>query len=548
MTPAAVMRDETAAGIDALCAPYAAGGSPGCVVTVLRDGALAYERGCGLADVESGIPLGPATVFDVGSLAKQFTACCLALLAEEGVLSVDDDVRRYAPEMPVYDRPVTLRHLLHHTSGLRDYIELLALGGLRYASPSSPAEALALIARQRGLNHPPGEELIYNNSGYVLLAWIAERAAGAPLAALAERLIFAPLGMRDTRFRDGSAADGRHLALAYAPADGGFRVAMEGVNLVGDGALLTTARDLARWDHNFAANRLGRGGRALIDRLLTPGTLNDGRRIDYAWGHYVGQHRGQRLIHHGGTWAGYRSEILRFPELQLSVICLANVESVSAAELARRIADLCLADLLPAAVSAGTAAAAEAPEVLLPEAVLAARTGRFRNSSTGRVWEIGIHDGRLAASSGPLAFSLLALGEDHFRAVGAPLAIELYCTAKEDGKVVRWRLEPEGQEPAELAAMAASPPADLDGVAGAYHSDELGVTHEIAAAGGALLVRMNGLPFQVPLTPLAPDQLSLQGVVVQLQRGDDGRVRGFTVSSGRVRNLAFDKREAGGAP
>jgi hypothetical protein len=347
--------------------------------------------------------------------------------------------------------------------------------------------------------------------------------------------------MRDTRFRDGSAADLRHLALAYAPTDGGFRAAMEGINLVGDGALLTTARDLVLWDRNFTANRLGKGGPALIDQVLTLGTLNDGRTIDYAWGHYVGEHRGQRLIHHGGTWAGYRAEILRFPERRLSVICLANLESVSATELARRVADLCLADLLPTAAPAAAAPAAGA-EVLLPEAVLAARTGLFRNSSTGRVWEIGIRDGRLAASSGPLAFSLLALGEDHFRAVGAPLAIELYCTAKEGGKVVRWRLEPEGQAPAELAAMVAALPADLDDVAGEYHSDELGVTHEIAAVGGTLLLRMNGLPFQVPLTPLAPDQLTLQGVVVQLLRGADGRVRGFAVSSGRVLNLTFNKQ------
>lgn len=544
MNPAASWRDRVAASIDDLCAPFTTGASPGCVIAVALDGEPVFQQGFGLADIEKGTPLGPDSVFDVGSLAKQLTALCIALLAEEGTLSLDEDIRRYVPEMPAYDAPVTIRHLVHHTSGLRDYIELLALGGLRYANPSSPAEALSLITRQRGLNHPPGAEHVYNNSGYVLLSLIIERATGAPLGELADRLIFAPLGMRDTRFRDGSEADLRNLALGYVPADGGFSTSMGGINLVGDGALLTTARDLVLWERNFEENRLGKGGPELIRRVLTPGTLSDGRPIDYAFGHYVGRYRDQVLVHHGGTWAGYRSELLHFPFLRLSVICLANLGSVSAADLSRRVADLCLAELLPAAAAEPAVASGpmeEVQEVRLQEDVLAARTGTFRNTSTGRIWEIGARNGRLFASSGPLSFSLLALGEDHFRAVGAPLAIDLFCTDFEGGKVVRWRLEPEGQEPAVLAAMVPALPEDLGDVAGAYHSDELGVTHEITAANGGLLLRMNSLPFQVPLTPVADDQLTVQGVVVRLLRGDDGRVRGFTVSSGRVRELAFGK-------
>jgi CubicO group peptidase (beta-lactamase class C family) len=545
MTPSSPWRGKFADSIDALCAPFTTGASPGCVIAVALDGEPVYQQGFGLADIETGIPLGPGSVFDVGSLAKQFTAMCIALLAEEGALSLDEDIRRHVPEMPVYDAPVTIRHLVHHTSGLRDYIELLALGGLRYANPSSSAEALALIIRQRGLNHPPGAELIYNNSGYVLLSLIAERAAGAPLGELAHRLIFAPLGMRVTRFRDGSEADLRNLALGYVPADGGFSTSMGDINLVGDGALLTTASDLAIWERNFEENRLGKGGPELIRRVFTPGTLNDGRPIDYAFGHYVGRYHDQVLVHHGGTWAGYRSELLHFPFLRLSVICLANLGSVSAADLSRRVADLCLAELLPATAAEPVIAPGpveEAQEAHLQEEVLAARTGTFRNTSTGRIWEIGARDGRLFASSGPLSFSLLALGEDHFRAVGAPLAIDLFCTDREGGKVVRWRLEPEGQEPAVLAAMVPMLPEDLSDVAGAYHSDELGVTHEISAVDGGLRLRMNSLPFQVPLTPVADDQLTVQGVAVHLLRGEDSRVRGFTVSSGRVRHLAFIKK------
>ena len=244
MTATRALRNATRERIDSLLAPWAGGASPGCVVTIVQGGEIVYEQAAGLADLERGIPLSPASAFDIGSLAKQFTAMCIALLAEQGALSLDDDVRQYVPEMPVYDAPVTLRHLLHHTSGLRDHIELLALGGLRYAAPSSPAEALALIARQRGLNHTPGDEFIYNNSGYVLLALIAERASGVPFPELAGHLVFSPLGMVDSRFRDGSAEDLRGLAISYEEEDDGFRPSAGGINLVGDGALVTTARDL----------------------------------------------------------------------------------------------------------------------------------------------------------------------------------------------------------------------------------------------------------------------------------------------------------------
>jgi hypothetical protein len=279
--------------------------------------------------------------------------------------------------------------------------------------------------------------------------------------------------------------------------------------------------------------------------VLTPGELNGGQRIDYAHGHDVGQHRGQTLIHHGGTWAGYRSEILRFPNLALSIFCLANLGSISASDLARRVADLCLADFLPAVEELATAAVsapAQVQEIFLPPEALAARTGTFRNTSTGRIWEIAVRGQSLAASSGPLGFGLAALAPDHFRAVGAPLAIDLFCIAEEGGRVVRWRLEPEGQEPAILERLTPARAEDLGDVAGTYHSDELGVSHEISVAGGVLSLRMNGLPFQVSLTPLTQDQFTVQGILVRLLRGANGKVRGFTANSGRVRNLEFLKR------
>ncbi|HKI01745.1 MAG TPA: serine hydrolase domain-containing protein [Thermoanaerobaculia bacterium] len=524
--------------IDALFAPLDRPDSPGCAVAVLRDGDVVLQRCHGMADLERGIAITPSTVFDVASTSKQFTAVCIALLAEQGKLGLDDEARAYLPELPRYEAPLTIRHLLQHTGGVRDYPALLGLAGL---PDVTPAGALALIARQKGLDFTPGEEFLYCNSGYVLLAEIVERVSGQPLARFAEENVFRPLGMGRTAF---SAEPVAGQALAYSPGEeGGFQIDMEGVNLPGDGALKTTLEDLCRWDRNFYDNRLGRGGPGLIEQLVTPGVLASGEPIGYGLGLFLGEFAGLRFVRHSGTWAGYKAELLRFPDLRLSVILLSNLGALDPEAVSRQIAEALLAEHLPPQPEAEPAEVTEEPPFIdLPEAELEAKTGTFRNRATGRMWQFSRHEGKLVAVSG-LFFEIRPVSRTHFRAVGAPAAIDLYYQEGPAGRpaAIGWHVagqEPGVLEPLELAIPTAE---ELAGYAGRYHSEELAATHEVVAAEGGLALRLGAAPFAAPLEATAKDQFTLQGAVLDFLRDGAGRVSGFAVSLGRIKGLRFEK-------
>ena len=298
--------------VDSVFASYDRPDAPGCAVGVYQDGRIRYARGYGLADLEHRVPITPATVFDIGSTSKQFTAATILLLQQEGKLSLDDDVRRFLPELPEYERPITIRHLLHHTSGLRDYIGLLQLAGIRYDDVSTPDDALQMIARQRALNFLPGEEHLYSNSGYFLLSLIVERAAGRSLRDEARDRIFVPLGMTRTAYLGHYADVVLDRAIGYEPVDSGYRADMPRWLQLGDGALLTTVEDLVHWGENFRTTRVG--GAGMRDALLTRGQLASGKELDYALGLMRGEHRGLPTVFHGGSWGGYVAEFLRFPE------------------------------------------------------------------------------------------------------------------------------------------------------------------------------------------------------------------------------------------
>ena len=338
---------DTAGRVDSVFARFDRADSPGCALGLYRDGAIAYARGYGSANLEHGVAIGPRTIFDIGSTSKQMTAMSVALLARDGVLSLDDDVRRWIPELPEYERPITIRMLLSHTSGLRDYLTLMALRGTNFDGVTTGDDALALIVRQRKTNFTPGSEYLYSNSGFYLLGEIVERASGAPLPRFAAERIFAPLGMRETHFHDDHTLIVPRRATGYAPRDGGgFRIDMSGFEQVGDGAVYTTIEELQRWDENFYDGTVG--GAEVLRWLQTPSRLGDGSPLTYALGLVVGDYRGLRSVRHGGSWAGYRAELLRFPDEHASVAVLCNVADANPSRLASRVADIVLAGRLGA--------------------------------------------------------------------------------------------------------------------------------------------------------------------------------------------------------
>jgi len=344
VVPAFLAADETTDKVDKLFAAWDKTTTPGAALAVIKDGKIIYERGYGMARLEDGIVNTPDKVFDIGSVSKQFTATCVAMLVREGKIGLDDDIRKYIPEMPDYGTPVTVNHLLHHTSGLRDYCNLLDLAGFRGNSDCPTVdEALEIICRQKKLNYPPGEEYSYTNTGYFLLGQIVERVSGKSLNAFAQENIFKPLGMAHTLFQDDHTQIIKNRASGYDQAGQGFKLDMSNWDQTGDGSVYTSVEGLYLWDQAFYTNALGKD---VMDMLHTTGTLNSGKKIDYAFGLRVGEYRGLKAVRHSGSWAGFLAAIVRFPEQYFSVICLANLSSMSPSELCNKVADIYLAGKL----------------------------------------------------------------------------------------------------------------------------------------------------------------------------------------------------------
>lgn len=348
--------------IDSIFAQYDNPHSPGCAVGVIRDGRFLFKRGYGMANLEHDIPLTTTNVFDLASTSKQFTAGAILLLAAEGKLSLDDDIRRFLPELPDHGRPVTIRHLIHHTSGIRDYLTLQYLAGKRDDDFYTPEDVVKLLAKQRELNFVPGDEYLYSNSGYFLLSQIVRRASGKTLQEYAAEKIFRPLGMAHTHFHD----DHTHIvpgrATGYAPAEGdGFRISMTTLDMIGDGNVFTTVEDLLAWDRNFYQPVVG--GTSFLEALQARGRLNNGDTLDYASGLAHATYRGLRTVGHGGSFVGYRSQMMRFPDQRFTVICLCNLATANPARLARRVADGFLGDVMaPAAPEEQSGGGTPAPD------------------------------------------------------------------------------------------------------------------------------------------------------------------------------------------
>jgi CubicO group peptidase (beta-lactamase class C family) len=262
--------------------------SPGCALAVVKGGEVVYKRGYGMANLEYDVPITPRTIFHVASVSKQFTDFAIAILTDEGRLSLDDEVRAHVPELPDFGEPITIRHLIHHTSGIRDQWELLVAAGWRMDDVITTDDVLELVGRQRELNFRPGSEYLYCNTGYTLMAVIVERVTGSSLREFCAERIFEPLGMLDTHFHDDHREIVRGRAYSYSPREeGGFQHSVLSYATVGATSLFTTVEDLARWDQNFYEAKVG--GSAVVDLVQTPGVLNDGERLRYAFGLNIGE-------------------------------------------------------------------------------------------------------------------------------------------------------------------------------------------------------------------------------------------------------------------
>ena len=329
--------DSATRWVDSMLVPYATGRSPGCVVGVTRDGQLAFEKAYGLADLGRGAPLTLDTRFYIASLSKQFTAMSIVLLAQDGRLSLDDTVRKWVPELPAFNRPITIRQLLHHTSGLRDYMTLLAVSGWPSDGELTERQFLDLVHRQKTLNFTPGDEFLYSNTGYALLGVVVKRASGESLRDFANRRIFAPLQMTHTEFRDNLHETIPNRAIGYEATEAGLVESNPRIELVGDAGVYSTVEDLAKWLANFQNPRVG--GPSAIAMMTEPGRLNNGQKIPYGLALTLGEIQGMDMVAHAGAFGGYRTEMVRFPEVEVGVVTLCNTSAVSST-LAEQIGTL----------------------------------------------------------------------------------------------------------------------------------------------------------------------------------------------------------------
>lgn len=534
--------------IDALFGEWDHPDGPGCAVGVYRDGEAIHQAGYGMAHLEHGVPVTPSTVFHVASLSKQFTATAVGLLARSGRISLDDELKKYLPELRAADG-VTFRHAIHHTSGLRDQWDLLRLGGWRPADLKTDADILHLAARQRELNFPPGSRFQYINTGYTLMGIAVGRVTGASLREYADEHIFQPLGMRATFFHDDHRMIIKDRAQAYSPDGGGeLKINVPDYETVGPTGLLSTVEDFARWERNFLSPAVG--DQDFITQMLTPGLYSEGRSSGYGFGLLRGNYRGLDTVEHAGGDAGFRAHFLRFPGERLAVAVFCNLSEMRPELLARRVADVCLegrfadgdaGEERPAVTSraAGTLAHSAG--------LLENKHGLYRDSLSGTTCRIELREDRLfLVAAGGGEYELAPAGREHFRFLNVEEA-ECVFEPAGAGQPARMIVKYAGQETARCERAGDEELVQgwrPEEYAGRYHSDELEVQYVVECAGETLSLRRPKFRPAV-LRPVSEDEFSAEGEGIQLrfEREGGGRIAGLRVSAERAWNVSFARVE-----
>ena len=520
------------AKVDKIFARYAKTDSPGCTVGASIDGVTVLSAAYGMADLEHNVPLTPASIFEPGSVSKQFTAAAVLLLAQQGKLSLDDPVRKWIPEVPDYGKPLTIRHLINHTSGLRDWGSVEAIAGWpRTTRVYTHANVLEIVNHQHALNYPPGADYSYTNTGFNLAAILVNRVSGKSLPEFTRDAIFSPLDMSSTGWRDDFQRIVRNRAIAYSQSGSTFKTLMPFENVYGNSSLLTTVGDLLRWNQNFTDAKVG--GRVFVDAQHQQGRLNDGRTIAYAAGLMVLTWKGLREVSHGGSTAGYRAWLGRYPDQGLSVALLCNVASANATQLAHDVADVYLSSVLPHSPSA--------PPVTVDAAVLRAEAGLYRSVRDHETISVEVKDDHLEldrrGTLKPVSSNVFTLGQNGPRAE---------FEADASGKIVRLRVATEVDEGNFYEKVERANPSrsDLEAMAGEYTNDEAETTLTVTLEPGGLVIHRRP-DTMIGLTPTYKDGFSSSLGSIRFIRGSDGRVTELSIGEQRVWDMRFKKNILG---
>lgn len=510
--------------IDEVFADYAKPNSPGCSLAVYRNGAMAYARGYGMASLELGVPITPQTVFDIGSTSKQFTAFSILLLQQQGKVSTDDDIHKFLPEIPDYGKRITLHHLMTHTSGMRDYAGLFDLAGVPEQNLTNDQDALDLIVRQKALNFAPGDEWNYSNTGFFLLSQVVKRVTGKTLRDFDQENIFTPLGMSSTQIFNDHTQIIPHRATGYRYDEEkkSFGVEMSNFEQTGDGSVQTSVEDLLRWDENFYTAKIG--GPDLIRQMQVVGKLNNGKEHGYAAGLMISSYRGQPTVRHGGSWAGYRAELLRFPKQHTSVAVLCNVAQSAPSVRADHVADIVLGDVLAPAPAAEKKEGAKA----VSRDILQRYVGVYKNDKDAYE-RIELKDGKLVLAN--YGIELIPQSPTVFHTNFTEGTISF-----SEKEMVFGLFE---DKPEKFSLIQPSAPKDLTTFVGDYYSSELDAVWELRLQDGQLAVHVKHSDNPPStLRPITENTFTLESGALRFETGPSAPKRAF-LTIDRIRNIEF---------
>jgi CubicO group peptidase (beta-lactamase class C family) len=523
--------------VDSIFANWDKPGSPGAAVLVVREGRILFEKGYGYANLDQDVRITPETVFDLASVSKQFAGLAIAMLVEQGRIQLTDDVRKYIPELHAFSDTIRILHLVHHTSGLRDWPGTLGIAGWRMDDVISFDQILRFAYNQRALNFKPGDEYTYSNTGYNLLAKVVERVTGKSFRAWTEENIFAPLRMTSTHFHDDHQMLVPRRALGYGLSDGRFRALPNNLTALGSSSLYSTARDLAKWVTNFDDAKVG--GERAIQLMRSTHPLNSGAQNPYAFGLGHGTYRGLATLSHSGGWAGFSTFLLHVPQKKFGVIVLANT-GMNTGMMAQTIAGIFLESELTDAATVAQQSIASGAEVEVPASTLDRYTGVYKLAPA---WYITIYrvDSRLysrATAEGPAGLAARSPTSFWIGAYSAPMEF----TVDSAGAVTMLY---RGRRVARLALRAPPPAPPRADLAGEYVSEELKTSYAVEVSGDTVKLRhfRHG---EIAMTHAWREDYrgaSFFLSSVEFQRDASGRVTGFAVNAGeRVRNVVFVKR------
>ena len=516
--------DSLSKKVDAIFAEYDKTNSPGCALAILKNGKIIYKRGYGMSNMEYNIAIAPTSIFHIASISKQFTAAAIVRLSLEGKLSLDDDIRKYIPEVPDFGHTITFNNLIHHTSGIRDQWSLQGLAGWRNSDLITEKDILEMLARQKALNFIPGEEYLYCNTGFTLAAIAVKKITGVSLRDYADSVFFKPLGMMNTHFHSDHAEITPNRTSAYNKDNKGIlKISIPVFDNYGATSLFTTVEDLAKWDENFYTKKVG--GDAFIKLMQATGELNDKTLQNYAAGLFISNYKGYKTVGHGGADAGYRSNIIRFPDEHFSVVILANLASINPSLLSYKVADLFLKDK-----------SNQQPVFKTNNNIVKGWAGDYFEMSTQSLLKLNYKNEKL--SSGVTEF--IATSNATFNVPNSSSTL----TFTGDSSNAQLEFFTEGARSSNYKKVnkIVLPSAKLEEYQGNFYSSELDTKYNLLIKDSSLLVKIPRNQ-DVKFEPLLND-IFIGNAIIRFKRNNKDKIEGFFLSAGRVRNLYFEKMAA----